>query len=173
MALPTQARLRQLFRYDRKGALVRIVRQGQRGQVGQSTLDIAPDKAGYVRVGVDGRQYLVHWLIWVFHRGDTNHPAELDHKDRNKGNNRIGNLRPANRGQNCQNSTKRRDGKTSRHVGVYHSKSEGKWKAQIQAGGVRWGLGTFATEEGALLARVAAAKKLHGQFSTHRNGLLK
>lgn len=63
---------------------------------------------GYCQVRVDGVLYGTHRLIWVYHYGDANiRNFEIDHIDRNPSNNRIENLRLADRSLNrCNISAK-------------------------------------------------------------------
>jgi len=73
--------------------------------------------------------------------------GELDHKDRNKGNNHIDNLRNASRKQNCGNSKYRRN--TSGYKGVHYQKGKnencnGCYIAQMTRNGEKFYLGSFS-----------------------------
>ena len=83
--------------------------------------------------------------------------TEVDHKNRNKLDNRAANLRAvtpseqaANRGKNINNS--------SGYKGVYKVPS-GKWVAKIMVRGKSFHLGTFCTEEEASREYQKAADK--------------
>ena len=60
------------------------------------------DSHGYLLMRVHGRRYAIHRIAWLMHYGEEP-PPMLDHIDRNKQNNRINNLRPANHYLNSKN----------------------------------------------------------------------
>lgn len=85
-------------------------------------------KNGYRRVIIKNKHYFAHRVIFEMFNGYS--PEYVDHKDRNNGNNLIGNLRDAasslnnhNKGLRCDNS--------SGCKGVSWSKSVGKWHSRI------------------------------------------
>jgi hypothetical protein len=86
---------------------------------------------------------------------------EIDHKNRNRLDNRRGNLRPCSHAQNLMNRPSA--GGTSRHKGVRLFK--GKWVAEITALGKREYLGYFRCEGEAAQAYNRAALRLHGEFA--------
>lgn len=58
-------------------------------------------RTGYVVIEADGKQYLAHRLAWLYSHGAL--PAKLDHKDGDRSNNRLSNLRPATTSENNWN----------------------------------------------------------------------
>jgi hypothetical protein len=86
----------------------------------------------------------------------------LDHKDGNRANNAISNLRLASDSQNQAN----RKGNRSRGLpkGVTRHRT-GKYQAAIKVGGKAIHLGLHATAERAHAAYVAAARKHYGEFA--------
>lgn len=82
----------------------------------------------------------------------------IDHKDRNKLNNTVDNLRWANPSMNNQNKTK--FGKKSRYFGVSFQK--GRYIASIQHNFVQYYLGGYDTEEEAAMAYDRKALELFG-----------
>lgn len=156
----TQQRLKELFNYDPEtGRFIRLVgRSGPGARAG----DVAgcDNGQGYIRIYVDGKGYKAHRLAWLYVYGDL--PAEIDHVNCDRSDNRIGNLRPATRKQNRSNCAAYRNN-TSGYKGV--SACGEKWRAQIQSGGKKKALGLFRTPEEAHEAYVAAAKEWHGQFA--------
>jgi hypothetical protein len=89
-------------------------------------------------------------------------PEEVDHRDLNRGNNALGNLRPATHQQNMRNRRKQ-DRPLPR--GVYRSSSVSKpYRAQIRLGGKITNLGNFSVATEASCAVEARLKALHGEF---------
>ncbi len=74
-------------------------------RVGKVAGDVAGGRrpSGYYSVGVSGRRVQAHVIVWELHNGPVPDGYELDHKDRNRGNNRIENLRLVTHAQNMQN----------------------------------------------------------------------
>jgi hypothetical protein len=89
----------------------------------------------------------------------------VDHIDRNRLNNRRGNLRLATRHENSRNRSKA-PGKSSEYMGVSLRSDRGTWSAAIRVGGRRIKLGTFKDEVSAALAYDHAAARHFGEFAT-------
>lgn len=88
---------------------------------------------------------------------DGYYPENVDHEDRNKRNNRIGNPLPSTHVLNCDNRGAPSNN-TSGTRGVYRKGA--KWAAYKQVGAKpRVWLGTFSTYEEARQARLAADQK--------------
>jgi hypothetical protein len=86
---------------------------------------------------------------------------DIDHRDLNRTNNAIANLREGTRSQNMANTRARGNyGK-----GVWLHKSSGLFAASIRAGGVKRHLGYFKTPEAAHAAYCQAALVLNGEFA--------
>lgn len=60
------------------------------------------DTHGYMKIKIKGKTYMLAHIVWLIHTGDWPE-FELDHRDRNKRNNRFNNLRPASRQMQMQN----------------------------------------------------------------------
>lgn len=144
--LPSMARLRELFFYHPDGFLVRKVKTGISTFVGQEVHG-CPYSSGYRTVGIDGRQYLLHRIIYQFHYGWC--PDDPDHEDRDNGNNRIGNLRPSTPSENACN----RSLFTSSSTGVTGvNRYFDRYQAQVTRDGIRHYLGLHDTIAEASLA---------------------
>ena len=122
----------------------------------------------YRRIKLGGRFVMAHRLAWLFHYGDWP-SSDLDHIDRDKLNNRIGNLRVVTRAENARNARRRRDN-TSGVTGVSWRKRGGRWVSFINADGRRHHLGQFESIESATVAR-RTAERLLG-FPKHKEGAL-
>jgi HNH endonuclease/AP2 domain len=119
------------------------------------------NSCGYRVIGVDGQVYYAHQLTWLLFHGEW--PCkDIDHKDRNRDNNRISNLRLATEAENQWNTITPKDN-TSGHKGVF--RLHNKWTAQIQKNNKRKHLGMFERFEDACAAYDAAAKTYHGEFA--------
>ena len=124
---------------------------------------------GYLRLMIDGRHYYVHRVVWLHTKGYWA-PKDLDHRDRDKINCVIGNLRPATKAQNNANR-RTRPGKDGAPRGCRLNRSN-KYQVQIEAGGANGKrgrsiyLGSFATAEEAGRVYREAAADLHGEFAS-------
>jgi len=115
---------------------------------------------GYRSLCVCYRRFLAHRLAWFITHGDW--PERLDHINGDKDDNRIANLRIADKYQNAQNAMIKPNNKSG-YKGV--SKSKNRWTAIIQSRGKVHYLGLFLTPEEAHQAYCKAAKELHGEFA--------
>lgn len=131
-SVPTQEWLRKLFVYDPSGFLVRN---------GEPAGYLDPT-TGYLKYSLKGRTYGMHQLIWLYHFGVI--PKELDHKNRDRQDNRIENLRIADRELQRLNSS----GWSTKGLpkGVYKGK-RGGFQVRITWRGVCKSYGTFETLE--------------------------
>lgn len=121
------------------------------------------NKFGHRTVGVNGRRFLLHRIIWEMHYGPIPHKMQVDHRDGDATNNKIGNLRLATNAQNSMNS-RAQSNNTSSFKGVSFHKASGRWRADISETTRRW-LGLFDTPEEAHEAYKKAALELHGEFA--------
>lgn len=118
---------------------------------------------GYRYIRIDLKRYGAHRLVWFFAHGYLPE-LEIDHKNNNRADNRIENLREATRSQNSYNTLKQSNNKSG-YKGVYFYKRVKKYYAQICVEGNRVHLGTFDTPEEASKAYIKASKMLHKEFS--------
>lgn len=157
----TAERLRELFLYDPETGL--FTRAVTRGRGKQGAVVGHKQTKGYLQVEIDGTAYVLHRLAWLYVHGCWP-TTQLDHRDGNRTNNRIANLRESTNIQNSYNRDKPRSN-TSGQKGVYLF--QGKWTAQINAEGTRHYLGRFADINDAAHAVRTAREKLHGSFANH------
>lgn len=116
-------------------------------------------RSGYVRLTFNGKFYSAHRLAFRFMLGIE--PTEVDHINRVRDDNRWLNLRQVSRAENMQNKSTYRNKSGSQLAGVSFYKRTGKWKAQIQVGGKKKGLGYFRDEQDARNAYLEAKRVLH------------
>lgn len=104
----------------------------------------------YTTIRYLGKAVKAHVLAWYFCHGKWP-TQQLDHKDRNKKNNAIGNLREVNTSQNCHNQFgARRSNKLTGLQGVkVHKRKSGTvaYRASISVCGKDLHLGLFDTPE--------------------------
>lgn len=151
--LPPIEVLREVLTYcPESGELKWRVKPSQRENPGE--IAGAIDSRGYLYVSVNKERYLGHRIVWALHYGEDTE-LYIDHKDGDKSNNRIANLRLVRWGENVQN-VPRRSNNTSGHRGVNYNKRKGKWQAQIDVNGKRLYLGTYDCVEDAINARLKA-----------------
>jgi hypothetical protein len=117
---------------------------------------------GYVMAMIGRKQVHAHRIIWKMVTGEEP-PSEIDHRDRDRANNRWANLRAATRTTNMANIAVRADNKV-RLKGAYRDHT-GRYRAQIKAGR-RIHLGRFDTAEEAHEAYCKASRELFGDFAT-------
>ncbi len=119
---------------------------------------------GRLRVGLFGKRYLAHRIIWCMVTGAW--PThQIDHINGDPSDNRWCNLRHVTNLENCRNQ-KRRANNVTGMTGVLWRKDHQVWTAQIQANGKREHLGFFASKEEAIAARHAAEQR-HGYHPNH------
>ena len=156
-------RLMDLLSYDPlTGVFIWKIKTSNRACVGKTAGTKA--KSGYVSIQIDGKIYGAHRLAWLYVHGEWP-PFQVDHRNRDRSNNRIKNLRLATPSQNGCNSTARSP--ASGVKGVSWSKQAGKWQASIGAEKKRHHLGYFNSKEDAAVAISTARKELHGEFANH------
>jgi hypothetical protein len=153
------------FHYNPEtGHLSWKVRQGVRGVPGSRAG--CRSRQGYIRVKLDGRLVMAHRLAWVIHYGvDLPANAQIDHKNGNRADNRIDNLRLATGTQNRVNTRLSARNSTG-FRGVYPLR--GRFAARIKGpDGQRYYLGAFDTPEEAHLSYMSRARELYGEFATN------
>lgn len=152
-------RLRELFHYNPEvGVFIWRVDGGRWGRIKAGTIAGCTDGSGYRVIGVDGRLYRAHRLAWLYVHGQW--PVyDIDHRNGDKSDNRLDNLRDATKFLNMQNLRRAKvSNKSSGLLGV--SKNGKNWMAHIVAHGKAKYLGTHPTPKLAQEAYLAA-KRIH------------
>lgn len=153
-------RLRELFQYDPLSGLVsRKAPKASREYARKA--DIA---SKYREIRVEGERLYVHQVVWALCKGEWA-TISIDHRDGDKQNNRIGNLRLATWSQQQANQGLMKNN-TSGFKGVSWHKQNKKWGSRLSLGnGKSRHLGLFSTKEEAHAAYVAAITEIHGEFA--------
>jgi len=148
--------LHSLFRYE-DGKLFRKV-NSRKAKAGAE----AGFKSGrYMRVRVKGKQYQLHRIIFMMHKGYM--PEIVDHINGDAFDNRIENLREATQSQNCMNRRLRSDNKLG--IPNVYQKSPTRFAVNISVGGKNKHIGYFGNLELAELVAQEARNKYHKEFA--------
>lgn len=118
---------------------------------------------GYLTFCFRGNSIMAHRIAWALTYGYW--PRELDHINRDKGDNRLSNLREVTSQQNRWNSNTRRG--VSGYKGVTRNRlsKTSPWRAAIRMNGKYIQIGTFKTAKAAAEARNKALEKYQGEYA--------
>lgn len=116
-------------------------------------------KNGYVYVSCLGKKHRANRLAWYYVHGVWPQ-NEIDHRDQNKANNKLENLREATRGFNQENRTKAHKHNKLGILGVSETRS-GTYTAAISIQKRHCHLGTFPTPQEAHAAYLGAKRAFH------------
>lgn len=120
------------------------------------------DKLGYLRIKVEGVQYLAHRLAFLYMTGEIPE-GKIDHKDTNPSNCAWDNLREATSSQNSMNSCARADNQ----LGMKNIRVKGtSFQVRIGKDGKSY-TKTFKTLEEAIEWRDTKLLELHGDFANN------
>ena len=137
------------FMYDEEiGHLVRVKKTNKNQKLGICVGNNRAD--GYVNVSINGKLYLEHRLIWLYHYKSM--PIEIDHIDRDNTNNRLTNLRASTRSLNMHNVVVY----NNRQLPTGVHKHYNKFRALLGVNGVQKHLGLYSTVEDAEKAYLKA-----------------
>jgi len=172
--LPTPELLRKLLRYEPEtGKLVWLFRDVSVCKNEQACKCFNSQFAGKeaftavsggYRVGrIFDILYKSHRVIWAMETGRWP-KFNIDHKNLDRSDNRLLNLREATHQENAANCSASIRG-VSKYLGVMPSKTKGKWVAQIKKNYKSGYIGTFRTEIEAAKAYDAEAIVVHGEFA--------
>ena len=156
----THSRVKEFFNYDPKEGILRWKIKRKRGYPGKPAGSL--QHTGYIQAWVDGHPYQAHRLIWFWMTGKWPRYI-LDHKDRNKSNNRWDNLREATISQNALNkiSNKNKYG----HKGIKYRIDRKSWVAFLEIGPKVHCFGSYKTKEEAIAAYRCNAPRICGEFT--------
>lgn len=107
---------------------------------------------GYKETAIAQERYLVHRLVFLWHHGYL--PDLVDHIDQNPRNNKIDNLRAADKSSNAYNSKLNKRNKSGVR-GVSWDKTRQRWVARFKKDGKYLCLGYFDTVEEAAAVRAS------------------
>lgn len=153
----TPAELRAWLSYDPEtGAFHWIKKPNKRIRIGSVAGTV--NRLGYVMIKLNGGLYSGHRLAWLHVHGRWP-DFEVDHRDLDRANNRIKNLRAATRDQNAWNTPAQSRNKLG-VKGVRATKNGKRFAAAISTRH----LGTFDTQQMAAEAYASAVAAERGEF---------
>ena len=152
----TRERLMELLNYSPETGL--FTWRIQRGKMRTGSRAGRVWDTGYNVVMLDGKNYLCGRLAWFYVHNEW--PEQIDHKNRNRADDRIDNIRVATQSLNNANRTK--DARC-RYRGAYPRRKG--WMSKIKCAGKVTYLGKFQSEEQAARAYDRAARQMFGQFA--------
>lgn len=117
---------------------------------------------GYRYLQIDGEDYRAGRVAWFFMTGDDP-DVFIDHKNKDRDDNRFENLRKATNSQNQANAFWSTN--TSGFKGVSWQPSRGKWIAMITVNNQKRNLGRYNTRVEAAKAYQRAAIEAWGEFA--------
>lgn len=159
----TPDRVRELLEYDPPTGVFRWkIAPSRRVAVGQVAGSRTSD--GYLRIGVDNRDYLLHRLAWLWMTGQWPN-GEVDHRNGVRCDNRWHNLRDVTPVVNQQNRRACHSGNRCGLLGASWDEARQKFVAQISINKTRRWLGYHESAESAHQAYLAA-KRAHHEGNT-------
>lgn len=157
----TQALLKELFYLDEEGHL-RVNKSSKKKEKGELAGSLFE---GYYYICIGRKRYPEHRLIWLWYTGEY-YTGDLDHKDMNRANNRIENLRKVTRSQNMLNTRAHKDSR-SKTKNIFYRKDTQKWLVRLSVNGRYRSFGCYDDLELAELVAIEAREKYHGEFARH------
>ena len=118
----------------------------------------------YWRVVVQGKMYLKHRLVFLYHHGNL--PKYVDHVNGNREDNRVENLRLATQAENARNAKIPRHN-TSGVKGVCKPKKDKNWTCSLRTNKKLKTVGGFKDKELAQEFMELWREMAHGQFANH------
>jgi len=126
---------------------------------------------GYRQIVIKGKSYRAHRLIYqMFNEQwditDNSHDNSVDHRDNDKLNNNIDNLRVATNSQQQHNCGEYKNN-TSGDSNVGWVEARGKWRVRIMLNKKSHHGGYFVNKEDAIAKAIQLRDELHGEFANH------
>lgn len=157
----TQAELKELVSYDPDTGVFTLakVRRRTTRKLGDPLGSVT--KAGYLETVINQKKYYLHRLAFLYMTGELPNGI-VDHRNRNKSDNRWANLSVGTQQDNVENNISPRKNNSSGYLGVH--KFNNKFKAKIVHKQKQIHLGTFDTAKEAADAYLKAKPLIHTKF---------
>ena len=159
----TQERLKEILTYDEvTGNFYWNIDKGKQ-KAGTKAGHIL--QSGYVLIGLDGKTYRAHHLVFLYKLGYFP-DCLIDHIDGSKANNVADNLRLATKSQNAFNM-KLKHNNTSGTKGVSFRKDRNKWRVYLKVNGKYISFGHFDSKSDAIIVSRMVRELHHKEFARH------
>jgi hypothetical protein len=122
----------------------------------------SPDKQGYLRINYDKGVFRVHKVVWYISYGIV--PDLIDHINCDPSDNRLANLRMANKSTNGANRPCQKNN-TSGFKGVSFRPRDSSWYVQVRQKGAYYSKHGFLTAKEAAMHYDQVAKNLFGEYA--------
>lgn len=159
----THEKVKTLFEYDKETGCLIWKKLAVKNQVKEGSAAGYLTDRGYIRVDIEGAQYYIHRIIWLFVYGEFP-SGHIDHINHNRADNRISNMRDVCRIINGQNRSKGKNN-ISGVCGVGWHKQKQQWQARITINKKLVHLGSFNKFDDA----VAVRKNAEIKYGFHPN----
>jgi len=154
----TQELVKNLFEYRDGELFWKITKGGQK--IGNKAGSFS--KCGYFYIQINNKQFRIHRIIYLMFYGKM--PEFVDHKDGNKLNNKIENLRPATRSQNGFNRFLQKNN-LSGYKNVIWIKNRNRWRVEFRINKKLHTSSLFKNINDAILEAEKMRQQYHNQFA--------
>lgn len=121
-----------------------------------------PTNDGYLQCVFNGKHYYQHVLIWFYQTGEW--PKDcIDHINRERADNRWGNLREATQTQNLYNSTGALNKTGYKNI----TETKWGWVVTTRVNKKATNFGTYKTLDEAVEVAKRVRQDVHGEFANH------
>lgn len=160
----TQSHLKEILYYNPHVGVFVWCNKKRPSKYGK-TAGVACKSSGYIKIAIAGKNYSAQLLVWLYVHGRFSE-LQIDHRDGDKTNNLLSNLREAKPSQNSMNAALSAANKSG-VKGVSFCNTTKKWLAQIDSGGKVAYRKSFKNLEDAEREIKKARENLHGEFCNH------
>ncbi len=159
---PSREQIEELYEYNPTTGIFlwKVDNPSKLARKGMRAGKVDPD--GYRSLSFRGNRQQASWVAWFLHTGKWPE-EEMDHINHNRDDDRIYNLREANRSQNCGHKRFLRGNKLG-YRGI-KIQTSGRFHAAICVEYKEYALGTYDTAIEAALAYDNAAKEHFGEYA--------
>lgn len=154
----TYEELKEWLDYDDQSGIFRVLKSHHKSRIG--TIAGSITKRGYISLSILGNTCRAHQIAWLYVYGEYPKSA-IDHKDGNRSNNAIDNLRLIDPAGNTHNIFSAYSTSTSGLLGAHYCARKKRFKATLTVKGKRHFLGSFMTAAEAHDAYMLAKATYH------------